>query len=555
MPWTIVPGRACMAAFLSGVLSLRRANEAGKRSRMRVTLTATFRAMTLVFLAALGGCATLPENTDRIESRAFADTQDTRLGRIARDLFPAQGDQSGFILLGRGLDAFLARAVLAQLAERSIDAQYYLLHDDLTGRLFIDQLLRAADRGVRVRLLVDDMDLEGRDVAAVTLDAHPNIEVRIFNPFSRSAGRGAQYISRFGTVTRRMHNKSFTVDNQAAVLGGRNIGDEYFEADPELAFGDLDVLGIGPVARDVSASFDEYWNHALAYPATTLAKETPDEAQIAMARQAHDAFVAQQAESPYLEALRNSRLAEQLQRRQVALHRGGASVVSDHPEKLVAERENKQYRLATGLEPYIAGLGRELIVYSPYFVPGEEGVAFFKALRARGVRVRILTNSLASTDVSVVHAGYARYRKELLRAGVELYEMNRQIGKEARKESTMTGGSSKASLHAKSFVLDRQHVFIGSMNLDPRSLVENTEIGVVVSAPEIAEGMAEWFDVNVERLAFRVTLETNKNGSEQLRWHGQEAGVPQVFDVEPYTGFWQRFGVGFMQLLPIESQL
>jgi putative cardiolipin synthase len=158
--------------------------------------------------------------------------------------------------------------------------------------------------------------------------------------------------------------------------------------------------------------------------------------------------------------------------------------------------------------------------------------------------------------VSVVHAGYARYRKELLRAGVELYEMNRQIGKEARKESTMTGGSSKASLHAKSFVLDRQHVFIGSMNLDPRSLVENTEIGVVISAPEIAQGMGEWFDANVERLAFQVRLEKAEGGSERLLWYGlDEAGASQVFDVEPYTGFWQRFGVGFMQLLPIESQL
>jgi putative cardiolipin synthase len=511
--------------------------------------------MTLVSLAVLAGCATLPENTGRIESHAVADTQDTRLGSISRDLTSNRGDQSGFVLLGRGLDAFLARAVLAQLADRSIDAQYYLLHDDLTGRLFIDQLLRAADRGVRVRLLVDDMDLGGRDTAAVLLDAHPNVEVRIFNPFSRTAGRGAQYISRFGTVTRRMHNKSFTVDNQATILGGRNIGDEYFEADPGLAFSDLDVLGIGPVSGDVSESFDQYWNHVLAYPVTTLVKKIPDAGQIESARHAHDAFVAQQAESPYLQALRGSTLAEQLQRREVDFHLGDASVVSDNPEKLAAERDTAEYRLATGLAPYAAALEREFIVFSPYFVPGEEGVAFFKALRERGVRVRILTNSLASTDVSVVHAGYARYRKELLRAGVELYEMNKQISKEARKESTMTSGSSKASLHAKSFVLDRQHVFIGSMNLDPRSVVENSEIGVVISAPEIAQGMAEWFDANVEQLAFQVRLEADQNGSEQLRWYGQAAGEPLVFDVEPYTGFWKRFGVGFLRLLPIESQL
>lgn len=508
-----------------------------------------------MLLVALTGCATLPENSGSIESHAPSDTQDTRLGRISRDLSPDQDGESGFVLLGRGLDAFVARAVLAQQADRSIDAQYYLLHDDLTGRLFIDQLLKAADRGVRVRLLLDDMGLEGRDMGAVMLDAHPNIEVRIFNPFSRNAGRGAQYVSRFGTVTRRMHNKSFIVDNQAVVLGGRNIGDEYFEADPELAFGDLDVLGIGPVAHDVSASFDQYWNHPLAYPVTTLVKDIPDAMQLDSARREHDAYVAGQADSPYLQALRNSPLAEQLQRREVTFHRGEASVVSDHPEKLVAERENKEYRLTTGLAPYIAGLQRELIIFSPYFVPGEEGIAFFKSLRERGVRVRILTNSLASTDVSVVHAGYASCRKELLRAGVELYEMNKQISKETRKEGSTLSGSSKASLHAKSFVLDRQHVFIGSMNLDPRSLVENSEIGVVVSAPEIAEGMGEWFDANVERLAFQVRLEVANDGSERLRWYGQEAGAPQVFDVEPYTGFWKRLGVNLLRLLPIESQL
>jgi putative cardiolipin synthase len=200
-----------------------------------------------LLLLALVGCATLPENVDRQPSEAFTDTGDTTTGSAIAEATSDHPGQSGFLLLESGLDAFVARAVLARFAERSIDVQYYLYHDDLVGRLFTDQLIKAADRDVRVRLLVDDMDLSGRDLGLAVLDAHPNIEVRIFNPFSRKTGRTSQFITRFGSVTRQMHNKRFTVDNQATILGGRNIGNEYFDADPDLAFADLDVMGIGPV--------------------------------------------------------------------------------------------------------------------------------------------------------------------------------------------------------------------------------------------------------------------------------------------------------------------
>ena len=209
-----------------------------------------FPLFTLLFITS---CATLPQNFERPESHALTDTGDTLWGRLRQDERAAHPGQSGFILLVNGLDAFVARALMAEYAERSIDVQYYLYHNDLTGRLLTHQLLKAADRGVRVRLLVDDMGLAGRDFSSAVLDSHPNIEVRIFNPFSRNVGRLSQFVTRFGSVTRRMHNKSFTVDNQATILGGRNIGNEYFEADPDIAFADLDVLLIGPVVEDVSA--------------------------------------------------------------------------------------------------------------------------------------------------------------------------------------------------------------------------------------------------------------------------------------------------------------
>ena len=509
----------------------------------------------MLVLFVIGGCATLPKDFDRPESYAYTDTDDTSFGKARRDEMLAHPGQSGFLLLASGLDAFVARALLAQGAERSIDAQYYLYHDDLTGRLFTDQLLKAADRGLRVRLLLDDMDLEGRDLRAAVMDSHPNIEVRVFNPFSRNTGRTIQFVTRLGSVTRRMHNKSFTVDNQATILGGRNIGDAYFEADPDLDFNDLDVVAIGPVAREVSVSFDRYWNNELAYPATVLKGEPPPPEEMEQKREFLKEFVAQQNDSVYLQALRDSDLANDVRHDRVRYDWGYAEVLYDQPEKLVKDFSKTEFHLAPKIAPYFDGVQDEFIIFSPYFVPGKQGVAFLRQLSERGVRVRILTNSLSSTDVGIVHAGYAKYRKDLLRAGVELYEMNMKISKEERKRKKGGYGSSQASLHAKAFIFDRKQVFIGSLNLDPRAVLHNTEIGVVLASTEIASGMSDWFDRNIELMAFRLELRTDEDGYEQILWHGLENGEQRVFDVDPYTGFWRRFGIGFMGLLPIESQL
>ncbi|MFC1516309.1 phospholipase D-like domain-containing protein, partial [Thermodesulfobacteriota bacterium] len=360
---------------------------------------------------------------------------------------------------------------------------------------------------------------------------------------------------RFGSVTRRMHNKSFTVDNKVTILGGRNIGNEYFEADPGLAFADLDVLAVGPAARAVSIAFDRYWNSELAYPISVLKGEPPTPEEIEQKRQAINDFVAQQVDSEYLEALRNSDLADKIRNDTIVFHWGEADVIYDQPEKILHDFDKTEYHLSPKLEPYLEGVEKELIIFSPYFVPGKSGTAFLTKLAEQGVRVRILTNSLASNDVGIVHAGYAKYRKALLRGGVELYEMNKKLTREQRKEKKGTGGSSKASLHAKSFVFDREQVFIGSLNLDPRAVVHNTEIGVVFSSEDIATEMSDWFDQNVDRLSFRLELKKTGNNSEKLLWHGQVDGEPRTFDVDPYTGFWRRFGIGFLGLLPIESQL
>jgi putative cardiolipin synthase len=502
------------------------------------------------------GCATLPEDYDRSESYALVDTENTSLGRLHAAERAAYPGKSGFHLLASGLDAFVARAVLSIRAERSIDAQYYLYHNDLVGKLFTDLLFKAADRGVRVRLLVDDMDLSGRDLNAVAMDSHPNIEVRIFNPFSRNVSRTSQFVTRLGSVTRRMHNKSFTVDNQITILGGRNIGSEYFDANPDLAFADLDVMAMGSVAKDVSSVFDRYWNSELAYPASVLPKEDPPTpAKVRELRGQLNKYVADHSDSEYLRELRNSDLANKIRKNQVEFRWGVAEVVFDQPEKLLHDFSETEYHLSPMLKPYMEGIKKELIIFSPYFVPGKPGTAFLTGLSRRGVRVRILTNSLASNDVGLVHAGYVKYRRKLLEGGVEIYELNKKLTRDRRKEKKGSGGSSKASLHAKSFVFDREQVFIGSLNLDPRAVLHNTEIGVVLEVPEIAEEMTTWFEENIERLAFRLELKKDQDGYERLYWHGREDGKPVVYSHEPYTGFWRRFGISFMSMWPIESQL
>jgi len=517
-----------------------------------------YRLTVSIFVISLGACATakFPDNTGRTDSYAYEDTQETRVSRAYERLSEGHIGESAYHYLPNGLDAFVARAALASVAERSIDTQYYMIHNDVVGSLFIDQLYKAAERGVRVRILIDDIDQGGRDEGLAILDAHPNIEVRLFNPFARNVGRTGQYISGFGKQTRRAHNKSFTVDNQVTILGGRNIGDEYFNADPELTFIDIDVMSNGPVAQEVSASFDLYWNHELSYPITTIAAKLPTEEESEQRKKAFFEFIAEQYESEYMRHLRDSDLAKALRQGLPNMSWGIGDVVADDPDKLIEDTSDTKYRLIEQLRPYLESVQKELIIFSPYFVPGKGGVAYFQALRDKGVRVRILTNSLSSTDVSAVHAGYARYRKALLRMGVELYELNKELSKEERKKMKEGGiGQSKASLHAKAFVLDREWVFIGSLNLDPRSVVQNTEIGVVFQSPEIARVLADGFDSKIDKLAFRLTLEGADYGNEHIVWHGLVGGEKKTLYKDPYTGFWKRFGVGFMRILPIESQI
>ena len=515
------------------------------------------RLAAVFFFLTAGGCASLPDNSSKHESHAFDDPGATLLGKAYSERMSKhpQG-QSAFHLLSDALDAFVARAALAQIAEHSIDSQYYMVHADLVGRLYMDQLLKAADRGVKVRFLLDDMDEGERDFGLAMLDFHPNIEVRIFNPFGRNTGKTMQFLTGFGKQTRRAHNKSFTIDNIATIVGGRNIGDEYFDADGKMDFADLDVMGIGPVAREVSASFDQYWNHQLSYPISLLVEKQPAEEDYLAGRARLDKYIAGQSDSAYVISLRNSDLAKDRLNKAIVYNWADSKAYADSPDKLLEQTGDRAYQMWTDLKPRMAAAEKELIIISPYFVPGDGGVDFLIGLKEKGVRIRILTNSLASTDVSVVHAGYSRYRKPLLRAGIELYELNKKTAKTSRQAYRQGKiGVSETSLHAKTFIVDRNAVFIGSLNLDARSVIQNTEIGVVIDSKEIAEIMSEGLDENFQRVAFRLGLDVDDSGTEHTTWTGLIDGEQTKLTREPYTGFWKRFGTSFMRLMPIESQI
>ncbi len=518
-------------------------------------------ALSALLAIAFVGCAALPTEFERPVSAAYTDTQDTALGREAALLSAGRSDESGFYPLIQGLDALVARIVLADEAERSLDVQYYLWKNDATGRLLLERLLRAADRGVRVRLLLDDV-LSGETEPVLTmLDLHPNFEVRVFNPFAIRGARGLGFVTDFRRVNRRMHNKSFTGDNQVTIVGGRNMGDEYFDARPDVNFGDLDVLAVGPVVNKVSNAFDEYWNNEWAFPSSAFERTRPSTLDdLEKLRIELREATAELADSPYAAALRDTRLAQELKSGQLPLVWGKAQLIYDSPEKIAAQTIDESTSLGIRLEKIVEQTTDELVLVSAYFVPGKEGVEFFSQLVRRGVRVRILTNSLATNNHAVVHSGYARYRIPLLRAGVELYEFRpRAIGRDDSAESSAWG----ATLHAKTFGFDRRYLFVGSFNLDPRSDALNTEMGVLFESPELAGRLARWFDEEIALDAYRLALKTIPPEESEigfmeyaLEWVTvDEQGNELRYSVEPETSFWRRFGASLMSLLPIESQL
>jgi putative cardiolipin synthase len=504
--------------------------------RMRSLLTAA---------ALLPGCGTLPSLEGRIHSVALEHTADTRLGRAVLPLARAHPGTSGVVPLADGRDAFAARALLADAAERTLDVQYYIWHADMSGTLLFEALHRAADRGVRVRLLLDDNNTGGLDGVLAALDAHPNIEVRLFNPFPSRRWRYLGYLADFARLNRRMHNKSFTADNQATIIGGRNVGDEYFGAGDNVLFVDLDVLAIGPVVNDVSRDFDRYWASGSSYPVDRLLPPASP-AAIAGLAAAASSIERDPAATAYVRAIARLPFVRALLAGGLRLEWAVTRMVSDDPAKGLG-RAATESKLPQRLRATLGAPECEVELVSPYFVPTAAGVESFTALARQGVRITVLTNSLQATDVVAVHAGYAKRRRPLLEAGVILFEMKRTSSRPAAEDHRLTG-SSASSLHAKTFSVDRARIFIGSFNFDPRSARLNTEMGFVIDSPAMARMLADAFADEIPKRAYEVRL--SHTGA--LQWVEREDGRRIVHDREPGAGFWLRALVSLMSVLPIE---
>lgn len=511
-------------------------------------------------LAALPSCAPmLRVDAPRPPSHAIAQTAHSPLKTAFAAHIPP--GESGFHLLHAGRAALAARLALAERAVHSLDVQYYLFHTDTSGKLVTAALLAAAERGVRVRILVDDIDSLDKDVRLATLDRHPNIEVRLFNPFrTRSTNllvKAWQALRDHVRLNRRMHNKAFIADNQLAITGGRNIGDEYFEAHQGLDFVDLDVLAGGAIVDDLSRSFDAYWRDEAAVPASAL-PVAPDDARLQRATRRLDQLRSEHAASEAGRALAAADPLPDLLAGRIPLHIAPADLIVDPPTK-AREPDKPTARLLIG---QLAGLWidprQRALIVSPYFVPGPMGMAYFRYWHHQGVQIDILTNAYSASDVPVVHAGYANYRIPLLQTGVSLYELKPMAEPIGGRLRDLGSSSSRASLHAKTFVFDDLHVFIGSFNFDPRSARLNTELGIVIHSPELAhEVTAIAEDAMRPERSYqpRLVESVDKPDEVRVQWHDTFQGEARITEVEPGTTPIQRGVLRVLQALPIEEHL
>lgn len=525
-----------------------------------------------VLALALAACSVLPTESTlpvgaylaRPESLALANPEQTKLGVQLEPRAREHPGTSGFRLIPNGIGCFHARMEMAGLAEKTLDVQYFAIQSDDTGRLFIKGLLDAADRGVRVRILLDDSNAVGRDAEIGALTAHPNIELRVFNPFSYRGPlefmRAAEFALNEKRLNYRMHNKLFVADNEIALIGGRNIGDAYFAASQAMEFGDYDLLIAGPMVRRLSDSFDAFWNNQLSTPLQNLVVFKPTKERLDAYRESLRSHYAKMQGSTYTRPVSEGGPVANILSGKRPLIWAPGEAIYDNPDKVKGGwAQVAGQLLRERVERAAAEVRSDLLIASPYLVPGEDGLRLLTGLRARNVRVRILTNSLQSTDAPITFAAYDRYRVPMLQAGIELYEVRPHLG----EPNVPGGGSLKSSsstpfaLHAKVFVFDRRQVFIGSMNFDVRSDRLNTEVGVIIDSPELANELAERFEAaaqpaNSYALALGPPGATGKPG---VQWRTEENGTAIVYDKEPGVDLWRRLKVDALSLLPIENQL
>ena len=498
----------------------------------------------------LSACATLPPAEAVTEPVVRITETNNELARVVSALRANRDNLTGIYPLSDSHDSFAARASLIQAAEHTLDLQYYIWHNDASGQLLAHGLMQAADRGVKVRLLLDDNNTNGLDALMLRLDAHPNIQVRLFNPFVNRKFRFLGYLTEFNRLNHRMHNKAFIVDQQAAILGGRNIGDEYFGNGDGVMFMDLDVLAVGKVTEDVSADFERYWRSPSSYAlAQILGKKKVQLPKDKL--KPEERAKRQQDRQTYLQKIKESDFANELQQQRLPLMWSQAKLVSDDPAKALGKRGDVDRHIVDELSQELGEPKQSFLIVSPYFVPTKTGTHELIQLANSGIDITILTNSLAATDVAPVHSGYAKYRKPLLRAGINLYELKPTVNKPVIFKDRGLTGSSGSSLHAKTIAVDNDILFIGSFNMDPRSANLNTENGVVIHNAELTRHFKQTLLSNVPINAYEVQLDDQQ----RLVWLEHSDSGVTVYHHEPKTSWLKRAVVKFLSWLPLEPML
>jgi putative cardiolipin synthase len=507
-------------------------------------------------------------NFPKAASVALAQPEATRLGTQFSAAASEHGGASGFRIITVGVDGFLARVQMINAAERTLDVQYFIFRGDETGRLLTDSLLRAADRGVRVRVLIDDGDTISGDEQIVALAAYPGIQIRIFNPFAyrghQQLLRGVEFLFDSSRLDYRMHNKLLVADNSVALIGGRNIGNQYFQMDPDSQFADDDVFSAGPIAKQLSATFDEYWNSRFAIPAEALlggersAAALRDDHERARERPKQSLLPLKTDGVDYAQRIATGEPYAGIIAGRLPLVWARAEVVCDSPDKKSVDNGALAGRLMSRTVIRTAdSVQSELLMVTPYFVPTEGETKVLKDLRHRNVRVRIITNSLESSTDVAAQSGYARHRVSLLEEGVEIYEIRSRLGN--TRGSGQTAAVSRYgnySLHAKLFVFDRKKLFIGSMNFDQRSRHLNTEIGLIIDSPELARQMAARFDAMAQpENAYAPALIAGSPSHSRLVWHTVENGEAVEYSREPERRSLERWELNFFSWLPLDKEL
>ena len=464
-----------------------------------------------------------------------------------------KNNQSGFYLLSDNADAFVARFALATIAEKTLDIQYYIMHSDASGRYLAYAILSAADRGVHVRILVDDINLTGRDSNFKMLSQHENIEIRIFNPLSnRDWFRSVELLINLDRAGRRMHNKTFIADNTSAIIGGRNIGDEYFDARNNLNFVDLDLLTVGPIVNDITESFNDYWQSHWATPIESLSKTRVVKKQLMTLRSNLKDKWHRARNTEYFQTIKNAGFTQKIINKQIDFIWAEANLFYDRPEKISNDTLNQTIHIGPQVMPYFERANSEILIATPYFVPGNKGLNWLKNKKDQGIEITILTNSLAATDVIAVHAGYKKYRKQLVASNINLHELKPTAQPTLSKTNKLIEGSRHASLHAKYMVVDQQYVFVGSANIDPRSELLNTEIGIMVNSKALAKQTVELFKKSTSPdSSYQLRLNKENN----LEWSTEEGGHDVYYSHEPKASLMKKLGVFIMSLLPIEDLL